>query len=510
MEHDAIVRRVGDGLSQVPLIVARADQEFIAAILDQLVRPEGVADLVATALNPPVGGGAMRLYQPVHRTFHIAMVDVACNTYGLPRLDPERIESAGLVVRRIRADSRGRSLSPEQMEGWVQDGRALRGWVPFGDPSQELLDPEPERRPAELSAGNPVVDSWLASLPRSSLAAPGRESSTSLFVAPPEVCAATRRSILYGMVPLTSDEQSERPPEQPPYDEQWFETGLRLHLPPFMRAEASQRIPYPDTELSFADAGAQDLADFLIGLRQIRFEFDALGDSPPSRELFAQLNRVSLRFRDGSRQPMGDFLRRACQALLERGSATVLMPVEWPQMDAVGGAAIFQLVKSRLRNSLDSFVAGEGRYDSPDRSYRLRAFVRVRRDDDGCPPVTIWSDYSQPFTIARWYEPSDAPPVRVELPDILKPNILKELKPNVAFSVPSDLFNFLNSNDPKNLLAGKGSRGAGPTLDWICSFSIPIITLCAFIVLNIFLMLFDLIFQWMLFIKICIPFPRRS
>ena len=33
------------------------------------------------------------------------------------------------------------------------------------------------------------------------------------------------------------------------------------------------------------------------------------------------------------------------------------------------------------------------------------------------------------------------------------------------------------------------------------------ITICAFIVLNIFLGLFDLIFRWMMFIKICIPIP---
>ena len=37
--------------------------------------------------------------------------------------------------------------------------------------------------------------------------------------------------------------------------------------------------------------------------------------------------------------------------------------------------------------------------------------------------------------------------------------------------------------------------------------SIPIITICAFIVLNIFLSLFDLFFSWMLFIKICLPIP---
>jgi hypothetical protein len=56
--------------------------------------------------------------------------------------------------------------------------------------------------------------------------------------------------------------------------------------------------------------------------------------------------------------------------------------------------------------------------------------------------------------------------------------------------------------------AGGNGKAVQWTMDWICSFNLPVITLCAFIVLNIFLQLFNLIFQWLMFIKICIPFPR--
>jgi hypothetical protein len=55
----------------------------------------------------------------------------------------------------------------------------------------------------------------------------------------------------------------------------------------------------------------------------------------------------------------------------------------------------------------------------------------------------------------------------------------------------------------------EGKSGDAPVeLGWICSFSIPVITFCAFLVLNIFLSLFDLIFRWMMFIKICVPYPK--
>jgi hypothetical protein len=58
------------------------------------------------------------------------------------------------------------------------------------------------------------------------------------------------------------------------------------------------------------------------------------------------------------------------------------------------------------------------------------------------------------------------------------------------------------------MLLGKGSGGNGQGLAWICSFSLPIITLCAFIVLHIFLILFNLIFFWLPFLKICLPLPK--
>jgi hypothetical protein len=138
----------------------------------------------------------------------------------------------------------------------------------------------------------------------------------------------------------------------------------------------------------------------------------------------------------------------------------------------------------------------------------IRAFVRLRPEGT-CPARTEWSAYSEPFVIAPWYEGAGAPPVQIALPDVTDRNLLRSLKPNVAFELPPALQNLLSSS-PKDLLEGKKGSDPGFTIGWICSFSLPIITICAFICLNIFLSLFDLIFRWMFFIKICIPFPKRS
>lgn len=76
------------------------------------------------------------------------------------------------------------------------------------------------------------------------------------------------------------------------------------------------------------------------------------------------------------------------------------------------------------------------------------------------------------------------------------------------FSVPKELFNLLRGK-PKDLLEGNGSTG-GLQLDWLCGFNIPVITICAFILLNIILTILNLIFWWLAFVKICIPFPRKK
>jgi hypothetical protein len=94
----------------------------------------------------------------------------------------------------------------------------------------------------------------------------------------------------------------------------------------------------------------------------------------------------------------------------------------------------------------------------------------------------------------------------ISLPDLAN---LKRMKRAVAFAMPPAIANLLKGN-MKDLSDGKSVSTAGPDIAWICSFSIPFITICAFIVLNIFLSLLDIIFRWMMFIKICIPIPKPA
>ena len=232
--------------------------------------------------------------------------------------------------------------------------------------------------------------------------------------------------------------------------------------------------------------------------------------------MFAELEaiRLPLKLRGLETVPRtvaaGSFLRAASRVLLERDPASaasrdagVVAGAGCGGTNAPGQRAVARGHQALRRHQATARTLR--RAGRPIRHPR----VRPPAAEGACPARTEWSAYSEPFVIAPWYEGGGAPPVQIALPDVTDRNLLRSLKPNVAFELPPALQNLLLGN-PKDLLEGKPSGGGSFTVGWICSFSLPIITICAFICLNIFLSLFDLIFRWMFFIKICIPFPKRS
>jgi hypothetical protein len=560
--HATLLRGAGANTrSAGPLIVKRVDDNFINAMLDELADHNGLNTVAAARVRPDTSSGALTFYQPVHRAFQIAVLEVVCDRVGTPRLDPAKIQSAGMVMRRRATDTSGR-ITADQLEGWMQEAptassrvagsaqrRKLRGWVGFngrvnGHAADLDRDPDPGKRVGSLGTGRPELD--LRLLVARGNAAALSERVIPLFPAPPAVCEATGKTLLYGLIPVSSHEMSEVPEEPASFDR----ATLSSHMPNLLSGGLAAAIPKRGDFLSWSEASTaakgSDIWLFVTQLRQIAIEMDAFGTSAEARGLFAILDSIDLTFFDIATWPPGTtatafndlallqswnsligghatlpglvhrsaaaFLRDASQVLLEGDDtgASVRMPLAWPTIAPQLAGRILDAAQATMRARLKSIVPRTPQFADPSREYRVRAFVRVK-DDDGCAPSLVWSDYSEPFTIAPWYAASDAPPALIPMPDVLDRNALKNMKPNVAFAVPKKLADFMNGNDPKELVSGGGGQGSGGIdLDWICSFSLPIITLCAFICLNIFLSLFDLIFRWMAFIKICIPVPRKA
>lgn len=511
-------------VSPGPMILQRTDQKFLPSLLDELTRPNWLTTIRKQVACTHDATRTLTLFQPVHRTFHIALLEVVCDTTGTPRLDSTRIDSAGLVVRRFGVMDDSNMVRRDVLEGWMQDTsaspagptghpRALRGWVKLDTRLELDRDPDPARRPAALRSGHPEIDSQLALV--HPLGETLAEGVSPLFVAPPDVCAALGKTLLYGLVPVTSAELSEAPSTY-----EFDVADVRPHMPQLLQCGPAPQLPNAGGELRLADVadaqksgGPPELLAFVGQLQQLAVEFGAFGAGTAAQAFYQQLNHITLSFSDGSERAAGEFLKEAAGVLLGTdggGKAVVSMPRAWPKITGDAAQAFAQAACAAMSERLALVAPHVGRFAKASRQYCLRAFVRVK-SHDACPPKTVWSDHSDPFVIAPWYAASDAPPVQISLPDANDRDFLKHLKPNVAFVLPKPLFNLLR-NDPKKLMAGEAApdSGGGLSLDWICGFNIPIITLCAFIVLSMFLGLLNLIFWWLPLVKICIPLPRRS
>ena len=189
--HGTVLRGAsfGGGVGAAPVLLQRTDQDFVNAVLDQLGDAQKRGDLSADLAKEREADGTLKLFQPVHRTFHLAVLEVSCDTPGGPRLNAQKIDSAGLVVRRVA----GRGAS-SGLEGWMKAGKKLRGWVRLA-PGEERQDPEPARRRQALRSGHPEIDRRLQAL--HGVAEPAEESTVTLFVAPPEVCKAAGTLCMY-------------------------------------------------------------------------------------------------------------------------------------------------------------------------------------------------------------------------------------------------------------------------------------------------------------------------
>ena len=134
-----------------------------------------------------------------------------------------------------------------------------------------------------------------------------------------------------------------------------------------------------------------------------------------------------------------------------------------------------------------------------------------------------------PFQMAGYFDP-DAParPIRIALPLDISPAGLRKFDKNTAFAIsdvlcgqmqrlrgmtfgdlvlsvlPWPFHKDLSASAPDS---GACTTGDGIEIGMICSISIPIITICALLLLIIIVTLLDIIFHWIPYFFICFPVP---
>lgn len=136
--------------------------------------------------------------------------------------------------------------------------------------------------------------------------------------------------------------------------------------------------------------------------------------------------------------------------------------------------------------------------------YRLRL---VYEYDPECPPIV--SEPSREFTLAPLLDPAaPARQVKIELPSI-KMQDLRKFTHGVGMQMTPELRNVINRIH-KDVVDEGLAPAASVGLSMVCTFSIQIITLVAFVVMFIFLIALNFIFWWLPFLKICFPIPSSS
>lgn len=512
--HDVILRPLG-GTGAAGTIVSAEEQSFIDAVLADLERSDWRQALAARRGRRRGTDGVLELSQPIHRRHHLILVEAFCHQPGNPRLDPAKLDGMGFVLRRYENGG---------WQGWMTSGAKKRGWrnQPQGHTGQDL-DPDPTRRHFIRPSTAGQLDAMV--LARRAVT-PLAEDVLPLFAAPPDLCERFGRTVLFGIIPVTSADRTEDPVPAPDYNAlpPAEAQAMRDHLSEYLKSRPQMSLPRAGQTLHpgwnplaiTVVPGTEDarLNSFGIFLQQLMVELGAFEASPAANQLLTELNRIALPMqRDGQGRvtramPAGVFVARAAPILIAGdpntpppGEPALTMPLEWPAIGASQGAHLMQLALACLSQRFATISPATPKFDGDGYRYAVRPFIRVKGHDD-CPSRLVWSDYSEAFRILPWWD-GDGPATKIPLPD---PKNFRKMKPNITFEVPPSLANIIRG-DPKKLADGEGSTG-GLDIFWLCSFSMPIITICAFIVLSIFLSLFDLFLSWMAFIKICIPIPK--
>ena len=167
---------------------------------------------------------------------------------------------------------------------------------------------------------------------------------------------------------------------------------------------------------------------------------------------------------------------------------------------------------------------------APDETARF--VLRCVFQRPNCDPINpiILSAPSREFELANFFDPeAPARPIRIALPVDTSPAGLRRAPKNTAFMVSDMLCGHVAKAKSMGLIdliravlpfplhkaldpPATACKTDPPelSLGMICSLSIPIVTICAFILLIIIVSLLDMIFKWMPYFIFCFPFPKFS
>jgi hypothetical protein len=467
-------------------------EEFLSAIT---AKPASVfQQMVMDEIAP---GENLKFYQPAHGRFYLTCGSLCCRIPGFPDREVQTAsnESVFFVLRKKAGNAE---------YGWCGVEKN-RSWKSLEDRPRRVLEME-ERLPLVLTnAGNnralfygyiPVSsqETYQSSQPNETpITVSNADTRRDEFES--KITQTLKMLLDLGQNLATDIEKPGQPTPTPAQVESVKETTLfwLLDLSAFLSTNApsvDQAIrgvpPQPALTsnqsalrsfLTSKSIGSKTLAAALIDVESARQQIEQM---KPGEPLPKDYSLWSMSGWTPDELENAFFPASGAAVLKQYEPPTALPAIESPKFSMFGGEKIDQ--------------------------YVLR-FVYERAQCD--PAHHYISQESLPFHLAGFFDP-DAParPIRIALPTDVSVAGLRRLKKNVAFMMSTELRNKLASisGKEKELLNGAPPSSEGSfDIGHICSFSIPIITICAFILLMIILMLLNFVFWWLPFFKICFP-----
>jgi hypothetical protein len=477
---------------------------------------------------------------PTHRTFHLTCCEVVCERFGWPALAPEHIESAGFVIRKI---------TQNQEYAWtLEDGEPI-GWLPVNN---DETDPDITRRICRKGKSH-----------KSKARTQSGEQTFPLHHTFSKDENEKTHSLLYGFVPTGGFyyHRSEQPFDETSQSEAVSYEQNAMYWPFGYKGNSSKHwvannkfqvvngIPSKGTfellrklvnRYHVGEKENELNTEILELLENVWFyHVNVIGKSdtttnilnaPEEKRRYTRSVNLASYLKDSYKAPSAPLVTwllqqqsdiddnpQGIQGINELNALPTLGNLNPSRMTLV----INESTTKRLRYLLDQrlkqqtlSVAKEvplpkftqGKHDR----YQIVPFIRVKQACGGCEFVWMPAEHrTELFRIAAPFDPEASRPSLIQMPS------LKDLKRGLAkgasFLTPADTFDKIN-----NLKLGKGVNkdllGSGPSLgiQWICSFSLPVITLVAMILLMIMVIILNLFFFWLPWVRICIPFPKMK
>lgn len=409
------------------------------------------------------------LYQPIHGCYALACASLTCRDAGRPEkaVAPARGDSVGFVLRRL--DANGAELA----------------WVPSGNGE----------------------GAWQS--PKGVLPADGEEV---IPMFPVPLAGPTPRRVWAGLVP-TASRETYQPGTPPPKPREPSPEKVRLIAEledgPLTALAAPAGAPPQNILVTLQAALA--LAEF-VNAHTLSPASPLKDDVPKlldTTDLGQALKNVGFGLAAAMEKAWKeqDYLLGTAEHPKDPplGTAGLALPLPEPQRNSVRDAIVGALLPPAKPLAAPRGVVLPKFGTDPAQQYVIHCvYLRTH-----CPPVV--SEPSEVFTVAPVHDP-DAPArtIRIPMPDI-GIGSLRRFKKNVGFILSAALRGKVKSLSGKKLQdIDDGNVSDGPPEEGgeICTFAIPIIMLCAMIVLFIFLVLLNIVFFWLPLLKICLPLPK--